>query len=165
MRETTTKWTRAAAAVCLTALISSGCAAKIEPQGYSIAGNAPALAATPVSKTTAAAPVALYQLSEEERAQDCGHLTGRMKIRILHLKDGQTRARTSELSRSLQTVTSVFGGSSTGSNPDGDIHTDRAMLEAYNQQLAAKGCKTLDLENELRPDAVWTTDAKPAPKQ
>lgn len=146
-------------------MIVCGCAAQIEPQGYSIAGDAPVLAATPVSKSTVAAPGTLYQLNADERAQDCGHLTGRMKIRIMHLKDGQKRAKTSELSRSLQTATSVFGGSSTGSDPDGDIRTDRAMLEAYNQQLAAKGCKTLDLESELRPDAAWTTDAKPATPQ
>jgi hypothetical protein len=74
-----------------------------------------------------------------------------MKIRILQIRDYHARAKTSELSRSLQSAQANFGASATGSDPDGDYARDRAMLEAYNAQLAAKGCKTLDLAAELKP--------------
>lgn len=92
-----------------------------------------------------------YALSEEEKGLDCRRLTGRMKIRILQIRDYHARAKTSELSRSLQSAQANFGASATGSDPDGDYARDRAMLEAYNAQLAAKGCKTLDLAAELKP--------------
>jgi hypothetical protein len=152
---------RVLAAAMLVACSLTGCAASIEPQGYAIAGDAPKAAAG-ASTSTSAAPASGYQLSEEEKSADCGRLTGRMKIRILALKDSMKRTNTSELSRSLHSATAAMGGSASGSYPYGDEQRDRALLEAYNQQLAAKGCKTLDLANELRPDAQWSTEAKPA---
>ena len=85
-----------------------------------------------------------------------------MRIRIIALKDGMTRSNTSELSRTLHSATAAVGATATGSDPYGDARRDRAMLDAYNQQLAAKGCKTIDLERELTPDAGWNTQAKPA---
>ena len=157
-------------AVILAAGLMSGCAASIEPQGYSIAGDAPQ-AAGPTSTTAASTPASRpvtasgYQLTEEEKSVDCRRLTGRMKIRIMALKDGMGRAKTSELSRTLQSATSTFGGSSAGIDPYADERRDREMLAAYNQHLASKGCKTLDLDAELTPGTAWTTDAKPAPAQ
>jgi hypothetical protein len=152
---------RILAAALFAACMLSGCAASIDPPGYAIAGDAPK--AAPGSGNSAApAPASGYQLSEEEKSADCGRLTGRMKIRILALKDGMKRTNTSELSRSLHSATAAVGASASGSDPYGDDRRDRAMLEAYNQQLAAKGCKTLNLTNELTPDAQWSTDAKPA---
>jgi hypothetical protein len=38
------------------------------------------------------------------------------------------------------------------------------MLYAYNRQLAAKKCKTFDLDAELRPQPVQHTPRAAAPK-
>lgn len=107
------------------------------------AGTAPAGGAA----TTAAGG---YALTDEEKGLDCRRLTGRMKIRIIQIRDYHARAKTSELSRTLQAAQTNFGASATGSDPDGEYARDRAMLEAYNKQLAAKNCATLDLAAELK---------------
>jgi hypothetical protein len=46
-------------------------------------------------------------------------------------------------------ATPIFGGTKEGLDPDGQHRKDLAMLEAYNQQLASKNCKTFNLEAEL----------------
>jgi hypothetical protein len=137
-------------------LALGGCAASVEPVGYSLASGSDAPTTTaatsapaPIGASTAKAPA--YALSEEENGLDCRRINGRMKIRIMQLRDQATRTRTSELSRGLQTATSQFGGSGYGSSPDSEHARDRAMLEAYNGLLASKGCKTFDLEAELKP--------------
>ena len=43
-------------------------------------------------------------------------------------------------------------------DPDGQYRKDRAMLEAYNHQLADKKCKTFDIDAELQ-----RTDGTPEP--
>lgn len=130
-------------------LALGGCAASAGPGGTALVSGG----STSVSAETAA-PAAnspAYVLSDEEKGIDCKRLTGRMKIRILQIRDDRKRVRSSELSRSLHAAQGQFGGSAAGSDPDGDAARDRAMLAAYNGQLAAKGCKTLDLEAELKP--------------
>lgn len=163
MKHSATLSARHVATAVLAAGVLSGCAASIEPPGYAISGE-PQKVATAASgpSTASAAEASGYQLNEEEKAADCGRLTGRMKIRIIALKDGMGRAQTSELSRSLHTATAAVGASGTGSDPYGDAKRDRAMLAAYNQQLAAKGCKTIDIENELKPGSQWETKSNPA---
>lgn len=112
-----------------------------------------------------APPAAEYKLSQDEQGLDCKKLSGRMQVRILQIRDYETRAKTTALSRTLQTATTtVIGGSQVGTDPDGRYAKDRAMLEAYNKQLAAKGCHTFDLEAELKqisPGAVPMAAAKP----
>jgi hypothetical protein len=99
-----------------------------------------------------------YVLSAKEQELGCKQLTGRMQIRILEIRDYTERNRTTLAARALQTgTTAVFGGSQTGVDPDGTYDQDRAMLEAYNQQLLAKGCRTYDLESELTPQDVRVT--------
>jgi hypothetical protein len=51
----------------------------------------------------------------------------------------------------------MFGASSEGASPDARYAHDRAVLEAYNSQLEAKGCATFDLEAELRPGPAGET--------
>ncbi|MGQ0672922.1 MAG: hypothetical protein ACT4N2_08610 [Hyphomicrobium sp.] len=125
------------------AAILAGCASS-NPASFTTAGEAPGAASAP-------GPTPGYVLSEEEKGADCKRLTGRMKVRLLQIRDFNERAKTSELSRSLHTAQSQFGGSASGSNPDAEYARDRAMLDAYNGQLAVKGCKTLDLDAELKP--------------
>jgi hypothetical protein len=96
-----------------------------------------------------------YELSPTELALDCKKLTGRMRLRILQLRTSADRHPTSEVSRTAQSmVTPFLGGSQYGADPAADQARDRAILEAYNRQLAAKSCRTIDLEAELRPQAA-----------
>ena len=64
--------------------------------------------------------------------------------------------------RGVQSVTTpIFGGTTVGIDPDGQYAKDLAMLQAYNDLLAQKQCKTFDLEAELnRSD----TKATPTPR-
>ena len=135
--------------VCFLASVLAGCAASPEPGSYSLAseGQPPPAAA---AASTSAGPPPAYILSEEERNADCKRLTGRMKIRIVQIRDYTARAKTSALSRNMQLAHSQVWGTTVGINPDAEYARDRAMLDAYNAQLAAKGCKTLDLAAELK---------------
>jgi hypothetical protein len=91
-----------------------------------------------------------YEMSAEEKARDCKHITGSMQIVMARLKDSHGRAEPSAAARSAQTtLTPVLGGSATGADREAVYARERAKLEAYNRELAAKGCKTLDIEAEL----------------
>lgn len=133
------------------AVIHCGCAS-----GNTSATSALAPASGPDAPATALK--ATYQLTPEEQALECKQLTGRMQIRILEIRDYNERSRTTLAARALQSgSTTVFGGPKAGIDPDGTYAKDRATLEAYNAQLAAKGCKTYDLESELQPQDVRVT--------
>ena len=133
------------------AICTGGCAASNTSATSSLAPASGPVGQPMLSKAT-------YQLSADEQALACKQLTGRMQIRILEIRDYNERNRTTLLARALQSgTTSVVGGSSTGTDPDGTYAKDRAVLEAYNAQLAAKGCKTYDLESELQPQDVRVT--------
>ena len=108
-------------------------------------GDAPRAATSTVAASDEGA-------SKTEPELDCKKLTGRMQIRILEIRDFNERSQSTGLSRVLQSgVAAVTGGSTAGTDPSGQYATDRSMLDAYNKQLAAKGCKTYDLEAELKP--------------
>jgi hypothetical protein len=117
----------------------------------------------PGASTTAAAGIdhrldSGYVLSPQELKLSCRKLTGRMQVRILQIRDHEQRARASAASRwAQQAAMSLYGGSRHGVNPDAEYRRDRAVLEAYNRQLAAKRCKTFDLEAELTPKHVRET--------
>lgn len=133
--------TRLARLTILTAMLMAiaGCAAS----------NDTGTLLTPVA---ASASTGTHVLSADEQALECKQLMGRMQIRILEIRDYNERNRTTMASRALQTgVTTVVGGSEAGLDPTGQYAKDRAMLEAYNKQLVAKGCKSYDLEAELQP--------------
>ena len=99
-----------------------------------------------------------YELTAEEKGLDCKKLTGRMQIRILQARDASVRTNGSALGRGMQSaVTPIFGGTTHGTDPDADAARDRAMLEAYNKQLAAKKCPTFDLDAEMRPRSIRDT--------
>jgi hypothetical protein len=91
-----------------------------------------------------------YEMSETEKAMDCKRLTGSMQITISRLKDTYGRAEPSTAAWAAQsTIAPVLGGSTVGANRGAVYARERAKLEAYNRELAAKGCKTLDIEAEL----------------
>lgn len=103
-----------------------------------------------------------YQLSEEELKYDCRKLTGQMQIRILQMRGYDTEKKASAAARGIQSLaTPIWGGTKEGLDPDAQYRKDRAMLEAYNHQLAAKNCKTFDLEAEL---AETANEATPSPR-
>lgn len=91
-----------------------------------------------------------YTLSDAERALDCKKLSGRMQVRILQIRGGGDAPATSEIARGAQSVSgSILGGSTYGVDPGQQAARDRAILEAYNAELARKGCPTFDLAAEL----------------
>lgn len=107
-------------------------------------------------------PAGGYQLTAEEQKYDCRKLTGQMQIRILQVRGYDSRKKSSMAARGMQSVTTpIFGGTKEGTDPDGQYRKDLAQLEAYNQQLAAKKCKTFDLQAEL---ASTATDLTPTPR-
>lgn len=112
-----------------------------------------------------------YQLSAEEQTYDCRKLTGRMQIRLLEVRDYDPKKNASSLSRSMQNVTEPVVGLMLGkasgysANPDKRHRDDIAMLKAYNAQLAAKKCRTFDLDAELGtgPKSTLPAAKPPAP--
>ena len=120
-----------------------------------------------VAPTATVSSVATYNLNEEELALDCKRLTGRMQVRILQIRDYDTSTKGTMFSRLLQSATTtIIGGTKEGASPSDRYVHDRAVLEAYNRQLAAKGCPMFDLDAELKPKPVNETPAPasaPAP--
>ncbi|HYD15559.1 MAG TPA: hypothetical protein VEA77_04080 [Hyphomicrobium sp.] len=138
--------TRAKPYCALLALSLGGCASQS-------GGLAPP--ATPLAETVTQLPKGgAYQLTPAELELDCKKLTGRAAVRIVQIRDFQTRRQTTAVSRTIQSTTSsVLGGSFEGTDPDGRYARDRAMLAAYNNRLAEKNCANFDLDAELAPGA------------
>ena len=94
-----------------------------------------------------------YEMSADEKSLDCKRLTGSMQIAIARLRDANGREGPSGLSNSMQAVWPSSIMSKKASPGGGDRETDnareRAKLDAYNRQLAAKNCKTVDINAEL----------------
>lgn len=99
-----------------------------------------------------------YQLDEKEQKLSCKDLTGRMRVRILQIRDANAGRDGTVAARGMQVAaTSVFGGGKEGTDPSGQNARDRAQLEAYNRRLAEQKCKTFDLNAELQPKAFHET--------
>ena len=91
-----------------------------------------------------------YEMSETEKKLDCKRTTGSMQITIARLKEGHGRDAPSDTSTTMQSwLPSMFGGSAAGTDREADYARERAKLEAYNRHLAAKNCRTVDIEAEL----------------
>lgn len=96
-----------------------------------------------------------YRLSAEELAYDCKRLAGRMQVRLLEVRSYDPSKNGSALARTMQSATQPVVGMMLGNasgysaDPDKRHADDIAMLKAYNAQLAAKKCRTYDLEAEL----------------
>lgn len=136
----------AVAVAVTTAVMLCGCAGQ----------SAPPPSLLPERPLTNDATGFSYQLSDKEKKYDCKKLAGVMQIRILQIRDYDSKRKASLAARSVQTVaTPIFGGTTTGIDPDAQYHKDRAMLEAYNAQLAAKKCKTYDLDAALSSQGLY----------
>ena len=91
-----------------------------------------------------------YQMSADEKAMDCRRTTGSMSITINRLKLRSTEHQPSALAAGAQkTITPIFGGSTKGADRQAEYTRERAKLLAYNQHLASKNCRTVDIEAEL----------------
>jgi len=98
------------------------------------------------------------ETSTQSQDDNCGHVIGRMQVRILQIRDYDPAAKTSGLSRGLQSVvTGILGGTSHGLNPDGRHAKDISKLREQNDWLASQGCKTFDLDKELQPQDIKHT--------
>lgn len=105
-------------------------------------------------------PVDRDALTPDEMKLDCKKLAGRMQIRIMQLRAERGRDNPSAVAKSLQTVAKpVYGGTVYGRDPVTQASRDRAWLESGNKQLAAKNCRTFDLDAELKKPA---SDPPPA---
>lgn len=92
-----------------------------------------------------------YHMSEQEKSMDCKRMTGSMLITIARLKDPYYRTSASGIATAgHKVVPLVTGGSTVGSDREAEYVRERAKLDAYNEHLASKGCKTLDINAELK---------------
>ena len=92
----------------------------------------------------------LYEMSKDELAMDCKRMTGSMKITINRLRDAATRQGGSNLAESAhKSVPIIMQGSTASSDWRATLVRERAKLDAYNRNLAARNCKTLDIDAEL----------------
>jgi hypothetical protein len=159
------RWLAVGLMVILTGALSclGGCASTdAVATGAGVTGGATGAVLTPAVATSASKSA--YVLSADEQALECKQLIGRMQIRILEIRDYNERQQTSKASQLLQSgVTGLFGGTSKGIDPNGEYAKDRAILDAYNGQLAAKGCKTFNLDTELQPKNFRETPTPVAP--
>jgi hypothetical protein len=81
---------------------------------------------------------------------DCKRLTGSIQIGISRLKDPLGRQEPSVASSTAQKLaTPLYGGSGKGGDRQAVYARERAKLDAYNRELAAKGCPMIDIDAEL----------------
>ena len=95
-------------------------------------------------------PEGRYEMSAAEKAMDCKRLTGSIQITIARLRDPLIGQAPSAVSSAAQTLSSpLYGSSGKGGDRQAVVTRERAKLDAYNAELAAKGCKTVDIDAEL----------------
>jgi len=121
----------------------AGCAAAVP--GYSPDGPPKLPAMLTPFKSGSVDHKGHYQVSEEERALTCPKLTGSMQIIMERLKDSPNTPRASLATQSMQTVSKPFAGDGANLDVDQEVGLARARLHAYNDLLAEKKCKTLDI--------------------
>ncbi len=93
-----------------------------------------------------------YYLTDQEQKLDCKQLTGSIKVKILQIREAGGRvAPTAAASVAQQAARPIKGGTTYAVDLQDDAVKDRARLVRLNQELAAKGCKSYNLETELKP--------------
>ncbi len=91
-----------------------------------------------------------YVPSEEEKKLDCRRLTGSMQVMVDRLRASGQRQEPSVAAKAMQSATAGLSkGSMAGNSIGGEITRERARLTAYNDLLAAKNCKTMNIDAEL----------------
>jgi hypothetical protein len=92
-----------------------------------------------------------YQPPVDQSKLNCKQLSGRIQVLILQLRGDGDRKKPSALSLGLHSMfASTVGTTKTGSDPEGAQSADMKRLKDYNQRLAAMGCKSYDLDYELK---------------
>ena len=86
-----------------------------------------------------------YVVSAEERTLTCPKLTGSMQIIMSRLKDSPNRPRASVATAAMQSAAKPFVGKGADLDVDDEVKFARGRLKAYNELLAEKNCKTLDI--------------------
>jgi hypothetical protein len=86
-----------------------------------------------------------YVASADERALTCGKLTGSMQVMLSRLKDNANRPRAGALTTGIQSAIKPFAGPGANLDIDDETKQTRARLNAYNQLLTEKQCKTVDI--------------------
>lgn len=86
-----------------------------------------------------------YIVSAEERALSCPKLTGSMQIIMSRLKDSPNRPKVTSTTTTMQAAAKPFFGGGSNLDVDEENRQSRARLKAYNDLLAEKKCKTLDI--------------------
>ena len=91
-----------------------------------------------------------YSPSAEEKALDCRKLTGSMQVILERFRDAPNRREPSAVASVMQKTTApLFKQSTQGADIGAELAWEKARLVAYNELLAEKKCKTLDIEAEL----------------
>jgi hypothetical protein len=90
-----------------------------------------------------------YVMADEEKQMDCKRITGSMMITIERLKFRGQEPATSGVAVAASQVPAYARSSSKGLDREAEYSRDRARLEAYNRHLAAKGCRTVNIDAEL----------------
>jgi hypothetical protein len=125
----------------------SGCAAAAP--GYVPPSASSSKFALPVTQSGTVAN-GRYEPSADEKKLDCRKLTGSMQVMVSRIKDAPNRARPSGAAAAIQGAAApILGGSTVGSDFEGELARERARLDAYNRLLAEKKCKTMDIQAEL----------------
>ena len=136
-----------AAAFTLSLCLLAGCAA-VAP-GYSPDEPAKLAPALQPFNGGSMSSSGRYIVSTEERALTCGKLTGSMQVIMSRLKDSANRPRAGAVASAMQTATQPFVSKGATKGADLDVDNEivqaRARLKAYNELLAEKKCKTLDI--------------------
>lgn len=92
-----------------------------------------------------------YAMTDQEQKLDCKHLTGGITVKILQMRDSANRYQPSSSSQAVQkNAAPLLGGSTYGADTSADFARDRARIETLNRQLVSKGCKSFDIEAELK---------------
>ena len=121
----------------------AGCAAAVP--GYSPDGPANVPVALRPFKGGAVDGGGHYVASTEERALTCPKLTGSMQVIMSRLKDTDNRPRAAPIASAMQAVAKPLVGQGANIDIDDEVKTARARLKAYNDLLAEKKCKTMDI--------------------
>ena len=127
----------------LLTIVLTGCGAVVP--GYSPDGPAKVPAALKPFNGGAMDASGRYVVSAEERALTCPKLTGSMQVVMSRLKDSANRPRPSATTTTMQALSQPFQGQGANLDVDDEIKQARARLKAYNELLAEKQCKTVDI--------------------
>ncbi len=88
-----------------------------------------------------------YAVSTEERALSCSKITGSMHVMMSRLRDSANRPKPGAATTAMQATAKPFIGAGANLDVSDEIKQTRARLKAYNDLLAEKKCKTLDIAN------------------